>query len=164
MYLSSSANFQIADTINGIRIPRGTTVILNTWGLHHDPSQLPDPLIFEFTRHADKPLRALNYAISSDCASRDHYGYSSGRRICSGIYLAERNLWLAMAKLLWAFEFKENMRAPVDVDPSTGCSEGFLTCAKPFVADIGPRGEGRRKTIFGEFERAEAEIFSKYEG
>lgn len=147
-----------------MRIPKGTTVILNTWGLHDDPSQIPDPLIFEPTRHADKPLLALNYAISPDYASRDHYGYVSGRRICPGIHLAERNLWLAMAKLLWAFEFKENMQAPVDVDPRTGYSEGFLTCAKPFVADIRPRGEGRRKTIFREFERVEAEIFSKYEG
>ena len=55
------------------------------------------------------------------------------------------------------------MQAPVDVDPRTGYSEGFLTCAKPFVADIRPRGEGRRKTILREFERVEAEIFSKYE-
>lgn len=146
-----------------MHIPKGTTVILNTWGLHHDPSQNPDPSMFEPTRHADKPLLALNYAISPDYASRDHYGYGSGRRICPGIHLAERNLWLAMAKLLWAFEFKENMQAPVDVDPRTGYSEGFLTCAKPFVADIRPRGEGRRKTILREFERVEAEIFSKYE-
>jgi cytochrome P450 len=34
----------------------------------------------------------------------DLYGYGSGRRLCPGIHLAERNLFLGIAKLLWAFD------------------------------------------------------------
>lgn len=146
-----------------MHIPAGTTVILNTWGLHHSPSQDPSPSIFEPTRYASSPLLAPDYAASPDYASRDHYGYGAGRRICPGIHLAERNLWLGMAKLLWAFELKEDESRPVDADPKTGYSEGFLTCAKDFGAEVRVRGEGRRTTIFREFEVAERDVFSGYE-
>src|ERR1700733_6302398 len=33
-------------------------------------------------------------------------GTGAGRRLCPGIHLAERNLFIAMAKLLWAFSFE----------------------------------------------------------
>jgi len=151
------------DTINGMHIPKGTTVILNTWGLHHNPNDPLDPSIFEPERFAGRKLLAPEYAISADYASRDHYGYGSGRRICPGIHLAERNLWLAMAKLLWAFSFEEKAGKPVDVDVRTAYSEGFLCCAKPFEAKIQPRSERRRVTIMREFDTAEGEVFSSYE-
>ena len=111
---------------------------------------------------------APELAISADYASRDHYAYGAGRRICPGIHLAERNLFLGIAKLLWAFDFKAGTDANAEViepdtDPETGYSEGFLVCARPFACSITARSETRRQTILTEFERAETEIFSKFE-
>lgn len=151
-----------------MKIPKGSTVILNVWGLHHDPARHPNPDVFDPERFAGRTLLAPDYAASADYEKRDHYGYGSGRRICPGIHLAERNLFLAMAKLLWAFDFAEKRDAqgmviPVDVDPKTGYSDGFLHCPKPFVADIRVRSRGMRETIIKEFEAAERDVFSKYE-
>ena len=149
-------------------IPKGSTIILNVWGLHHDPDRHPNPDVFEPERYVDRTLLAPAYAASTDFENRDHYGYGSGRRICPGIHLAERNLFLAMAKLLWAFDFcakrdGQNVAVPVDTDAKTGYSEGFLHCPKPFELDVRRRSERRRATIMEEFERARREVFSNYE-
>ena len=153
----------IDDTINGLHIPKNTTVFLNTYGLHHDPLTTPSPSTFNPLRHKSTALRsAADLAISPSYDQRDHYGYGSGRRLCPGIHLAERNLWLAVAKLLWAFEFTEIEGKPVDTDYRTGYSEGILCCAKPFQADVRVRG-GRRETILREFQRCDGETLAKYE-
>ena len=149
-------------------IPKGSTVIINVWGLHHDPERHTNPDVFEPERYAGRTLLAPEYAASADFEKRDHYGYGSGRRICPGIHLAERNLFLAMAKLLWAFDFSakrdgRNVAIPVDVDARTGYTDGFLHCPKPFGVTVRPRSEGRRATIMKEFEKAQREVFSRYE-
>lgn len=93
---------------------------------------------------------------------RDHYGYVSGRRLCPGIHLAERNLWLAMAKLLWAFEFGKMEGKPVDADHRTEYSEGSLCCSMPFEANIKVRGR-KGETIEREFELVQSDVKGKYE-
>lgn len=149
-------------------VPKDSTVILNVWGLHHDPTRFPNPEIFDPDRFAGRTLLAPDYASSADFENRDHYGYGSGRRICPGIHLAERNLFLGMTKLLWAFEFSEKKDArgnaiPLNVDPETAYSEGFLHCPKPFDCEIQIRSATRRATIMREFDEVEGEVFSKYE-
>lgn len=151
-----------------MEIPAGSTVILNVWGLHHDPVRSPNPDVFEPERFAGRTLLAPEYAASADFEKRDHYGYGSGRRMCPGIHLAERNLFLAMAKLLWAFDFSEKIDAQgrsirVDVDAKAGYTDGFLHCPKPFAAEVKPRSEVRRATIMKEYESVKADVFSKYE-
>ena len=71
-------------------------------------------------------------------------------------------MWLAVAKILWAFDIQEIEGKPVDADYGTGYSEGFLCCAKPFEADVRVRGE-RRGVIEREFESAEREVLGRYE-
>ena len=143
-------------------------MILNVWGLHHDPIKFPNPDIFDPERFAGRTLLASEYAIAAEYENRDHYSYGSGRRICPGIHLAERNLFLGMAKLLWAFEFSESKdengnAIPLDVDPQSAYLEGFLRCPKPFDCDIRVRSAARRATIMKEFDEAQDNIFSKYE-
>lgn len=158
------------DTLDGMTIPKGSTVLLNVWGLHHDPARHPNPDTFDPERYAGRTLPASEYINAADPEQRDHWAYGSGRRICPGIHLAERNLFLAIAKLLWAFRIqpKETARGrpiPVDVDPKTGYSEGFLHCPKPFQAEFRVRGEGngRREVIKREYEVAERDVFGRYE-
>ncbi|KAI9371723.1 cytochrome P450 [Aspergillus egyptiacus] len=155
-------------TIDGMTIPAGSTVILNVWNLHHDGSFHDDPTQFNPHRYEGRTDLAAVYASSPDYQNRDHYGYGSGRRICPGIHLAERGLFLAFAKLLWAFDISQKVDSsgnpvPIDCDPVTGYTEGFLRCAKPYAVDIRPRSEARQRTILAEFERAEREVFSKYD-
>lgn len=135
--------------------------------MHHDPQHFPNPDVFDPDHYAGCTTLAPELATSADYEKRDHYGYGSGRRICPGIHLAERNLFLAIAKLCWGFDIAPGVDANGKVvepnfDPSTGYSEGFLVCAKPFECKITPRSEERRKTIMREYETAEREVLSKY--
>lgn len=155
-------------TIDGMRIPAGSTVMINVWGLHHDSRLHDEPNQFNPSRYIGRTSLAPVYASSPDYKNRDHYGYGSGRRICPGIHLAERGLFLAFAKILWAFDItpkldSNGLPVPIDCDPVTGYTDGFLRCAKPYAVDIKPRSEERKKTILAEFEQAEARIFSRYD-
>lgn len=152
------------DWVDGHLLPAGTIVIINGWGLHHDPVRFPNPDIFDPDHYAGCTTLAPELASSPDYTKRDHYGYGSGRRICPGIHLAERNLFLAIAKLCWGFDIapKHGAGEP-DFNPSTGYSEGFLVCARPFECEITPRSEGRRATIMREFEVAQREVLERYD-
>lgn len=107
-------------------------------------------------------------AAAVDENERDHYGYGSGRRLCPGIHLAERNLFLAISKLLWGLKFSAGVNdagkiVEPDTDPRTGYSEGFLVCAKPFKCNIEARSEAKSATIEKEYAAAKADIFSRFE-
>ncbi|KAJ4348472.1 uncharacterized protein N0V89_009847 [Didymosphaeria variabile] len=160
------------DVVDGYTIPKGTTVLLNVWGLHHERAGADgalSPFAFDPDRFAGRTAPAPTFAASKDYEARDHYGYGAGRRLCPGIHLAERNLFVGMAKLLWAFTLEEKPGAvPIDVDPKTGYSEGFLHCAKPFACEVKVRGRNeaerkrRREIVLAEFGRA-GEIFKVFE-
>ena len=103
-------------------LPKGATVLLNTWGLNHDPDKWGEDVDeFNPDRYKNYPLVSSEYANAADYTHRDHHAFGGGRRICPGIHLAERNLFIEMAKLLWAFEFSSPIDAvtgkpkPVDV-------------------------------------------------
>jgi cytochrome P450 family 619 len=77
-------------------------------------------------------------------------------------------LFLAIAKLLWAFDFKagkdENGEELVpDTNPTTGYSEGFLVCAKPYALDVKVRGERRSETILKEYDAAKRDYFAAFD-
>ena len=148
------------DWIDGKYLPKGTTVIINTWGMHMDPSQSHDPEAFIPERYESHPSLAPEYAAGK-WEERDHYGYGVGRRICPGIHLAERNMFLAVAKLLWAFNFERGGGA-IDPDPVTGYHNGFLYCAKDY--DVKPviRNKRIRETLEREYATAQKDIFSRF--
>ncbi|CRG92458.1 Cytochrome P450 71D7 [Talaromyces islandicus] len=155
--------------IDGMLIPKGSTIVLNVWGIHHDAARHADPDTFNPWRYEGCTQLAASYASSADYEKRDHYAYGAGRRICPGIHLAERGMFISFAKMLWAFEMSEpvdpqtGLPIPVNVDQETGYMDGFLSCAKDFKATIQVRSEQRRETILREFSIAEQEVLSQYE-
>ncbi|KAG9186499.1 hypothetical protein G6011_09607 [Alternaria panax] len=104
---------------------------------------------------------SAHYAASPDIASQDHYTYGAGHRICPGMHLAERSLFVAIAKLLWAFGFREEPGKPVDIDPGTGFMDGVVRTPENFECEIWVRGErkGVPKKEFAEV----MDVFRKYE-
>ena len=155
------------DWIDGMLVPKGSEIIINAFGMHHDEKSFPNHDVFDPDHYEGFTALAAELA-SGDYENRDHYGYGSGRRICPGIHLAERNLFLAIAKLLWAFNIdagtdESGKHIAPDVSNETGYSSGFLVCADPYSCKITPRSEARRATILKEFEVAQSDVFSKYE-
>lgn len=149
------------DVINGMSIPRGATVILNVWGMHHDPSKVQNDEDFWPERFKDHKALAPTYA-SGDWDKRDHYGYGAGRRICPGIHLAERNLFIGVAKLLWAFEFRQPVDSSSDISPETGASQGFLHCPNDYGCSVYLRSPLKEETIRREYQEAQ-DFFEKYQ-
>ncbi|KAI9928666.1 hypothetical protein ASPWEDRAFT_36431 [Aspergillus wentii DTO 134E9] len=148
------------DWIDGKFLPKGTVIMINTWGMHMDPNQPHDPAKFIPERYENHPALAPEY-VAGKWENRDHYGYGVSRRICPGIHLAERNMFLAVAKLLWAFEFHAG-EGENDSDPVSGYQNGFLYCAKPYGCETVVRSEEIRETVEREFAVAEREVFAEF--
>ncbi len=84
------------------------------------------------------------------------------------MHLAERSLFLAMAKVLWVFAVspkwdEKGSQLMVDTSAKSGYSDGFLHYPKPFEANIQLRSARRGETILSEFVRAEQTVFSQFE-
>jgi hypothetical protein len=69
--------------------------------------------------------------------NRDNFNFGAGRRLCQGIHIAERSLFLGMSRILWGF----NVSQPLDtVIPDVNDLVGGITVhPKPYKADIKPR-------------------------
>lgn len=77
--------------------------------------------------------------------------FGAGRRMCQGIHIAERSLYLAVARLLWAFDFAQsidpitNVEVPIsDMDDLQG---GMFVMPRPFRAKITPRDACKTRLV-----------------
>ncbi|KAF2177781.1 cytochrome P450 [Zopfia rhizophila CBS 207.26] len=142
------------DTYLGYRIPQGATVILNVWGVHMDPERHPNPRKFEPLRYINDHQSSIDAANNPDASQRDHFVFGAGRRRCQGMHIADRSIYLAISRLLWAFDFK---RA---VDPKTQQEivpdmdylvDGMMSLPHPFQANIVPRNAYKAQCIRDEW-------------
>lgn len=145
------------DEYMGYTIPKGAGVMWNVWAVHMDPKRHPDPRRFDPARYADDNQTAAQAATNADASKRDHFVFGAGRRLCQGMHIAERSLFLAIARMLWAFDMRvardENGRELTpDADDLT---EGFLVCPKPFQAEIVPRDEAKVARVKAEWSKME---------
>lgn len=155
------------DWVDGMLLSKGSDVFIDAFGMQHDEKRFQNPDTFDPDHY--KGVTALASELAGgDWGRRYHYGYGAGRRVCQGMHLAERNLFLAMAKSLWAFNIEAGQdalgnRIEPDISNETGYSAGFLVCAEPCACKITPRSTERKTTIFREFETAESDVFSRYD-
>lgn len=70
--------------VDGMFLPKGSTVVLNVWATHHNSDTWKDPQHFIPERFEFYPSLASTYAALGKWDERDHYGYGAGRRICPG--------------------------------------------------------------------------------
>jgi cytochrome P450 len=141
------------DEYMGYTIPKGAGVMWNVWAIHNDPERHPNPRRFDPTRYINDKQTAAQAANNPDASQRDHFVFGAGRRLCQGMHIAERSLFLAIARLLWAFDFhvaQDGMKPDPD-----NLSEGMLVCPRPFAARIVPRTEGKAAQVKAEWSKME---------
>jgi cytochrome P450 len=154
------------DWYEGMLIPKDSTIFIPIFAIHHSERDgYDDPYSFNPDRYLRHTKLANYYAGSADFTQRDHYGYGSGRRMCPGVHLAERNQWRIAAKILWAFEILEptdpvtGKVKPLDVNSYT---EGLLHAPLPYEVVFKPRSKAHIETIRREYASSIKEL-ERYE-
>ncbi|PPQ88901.1 hypothetical protein CVT25_009136 [Psilocybe cyanescens] len=123
----------------GMYIPKGTVVLLNCYTLHHNEERYPDSFTFNPERYVDDNLSCSESAKLPNVMDRDHWTFGAGRRICPGLPAAERELWLAISRLLWSFDFQALPDEPISLEEYEGLSGRTPI---PFRLRLVPRFDG----------------------
>ncbi|EIW83950.1 cytochrome P450 [Coniophora puteana RWD-64-598 SS2] len=100
------------DVYDNYFIPKGSTVILNTWAISRNPEKYPNPETFDPGRFLDADGQLTEDGV------KWNFGY--GRRICPGRHLAEAGVWISAACLLATFSFlkaKDESGRDVEFEP-----------------------------------------------
>lgn len=114
-----------------------------------------DPRAFNPSRYLDKPLPAADYININDPFQRDHFTYGAGRRVCPGVHVAERSLFINIVRTLWGFDIEKTRDKDGNViEPETEMAPGFLSVPKPFEASIKVRSPAHEKAIRTAYEEA----------
>jgi cytochrome P450 len=141
-------------TYKSIYIPVNSVVCLQQYPIHYDSSLFPDPHSFKPERYLNHPHGSGHYA-AGPAEKRDHWAFGAGRRICSGVHLAENSMFIVLAKLLWAFEIlppRNERSEEEEVDTRDGAFDaiGSTTMANPYRVRWRVRSEEVKQTILRE--------------
>ena len=141
------------DEYMGYRIPKGAGILNNVWAIHMDPKRHPDPRRFEPERYINDTQSLYDSAANADGTKRDVFTFGAGRRICPGMHVAERSLFLGMSRILWAFNVKPTKDSALpDQEKLT---QGFVCMPEEFQATITPRSQARAELVKREWFEAE---------
>lgn len=155
------------DHYEGYYIPSGTTVLGNSWAINLNEEYYPDPHRFypaRFLGHAEKAEFESKWTPNGKPhpAKSGHSSFGWGRRICPGADLAANSLFIALAKILWAFDIQPLKGVTYDTFAYT---EGFNIRPKTFKCKIKVRSESHREVLLRELEGAEEvlEVFTPFQ-
>jgi len=145
------------DRYKGFLIPKGAGVMNNAWAINMDPSRASNPRKFDPDRYKDDHLSLYDSASNPDGTKRDQFTFGAGRRICPGMHVAERSLFLGVARILWAFDILPKTGAdgePILPDQEK-LTQGFVCMPEIFSARIVPRSLERANLVRREWKDAE---------
>ncbi|KAL2157119.1 hypothetical protein VTH06DRAFT_6407 [Thermothelomyces fergusii] len=148
------------DWYEGYLIPKNSGIINNVWAINMDPARHPEPRRFNLDRYKEDYQSLADAAVNLDVSKRDQFTFGAGRRICPGIHVAERSLFLGVSRMLWAFDISPATDActgkPIIPDQAK-LTQGFVCQPEEFPVKITPRSEARRVMVVEEWLNAEKE-------
>lgn len=122
----------------GMYIPAKTVVVMNCYSLHHNEKRYPDPFTFLPERYLGDEYSSTESSKLPDAMERDHWAFGAGRRICPGMTIVEREIFLAVVRLLWAFKIEPVPGEPICLDEYQGKSS---RTPLPYRIKLIPRNE-----------------------
>ncbi|EME48231.1 cytochrome P450-like protein [Dothistroma septosporum NZE10] len=146
------------DVYAGYHIPVGTTILGNNWAINLNEDYYPDPHHFDpvrFLSDADREqsgLKKHTYIGQKTHPSRaGHSSFGWGRRVCPGADLASNSLFIALSKLLWAYDILPIEGRHYDIFAYT---DGFNMRPQRFECSMTMRSERHGQVL--EAERLDA--------
>ncbi|KAF8527225.1 cytochrome P450 [Gautieria morchelliformis] len=125
------------DEYNGYRIPAGSLIIPNIWGMTHDPGFFPDPDEFRPKRFMEDEV------LDVPAADPLQLVFGFGRRLCPGQHVAEQGLFLTIAMTLSTFTIEKarDSQSGEILEPSAQAEwlPGTISHPKPFLCTIKSR-------------------------
>jgi cytochrome P450 len=101
--------------VDGYRVEAGSLVAVGIYGLHHDPSLWPDPMVFDPDRFSPENTKSRN--------RWQFLPFLGGGRPCIGEHFARLETTLALATIVRAMEIQS-------LDEGFECDVPFTTVAK----------------------------------
>ncbi|PSN69458.1 putative cytochrome P450 [Corynespora cassiicola Philippines] len=148
------------DTYMGYHIPRGAMVMINVWALHRDAERYAEPERFVPERYLGDDSTSQESLSKADVGERDHFVFGGGRRVCPGTHVAERTMFLTIARMLWAFDVepeKGDDGRPV-VPRQDEFIQGIVVHPVKFGCEITARSEKRARYVREMWKEAEREL------
>ncbi|CAK5272006.1 unnamed protein product [Mycena citricolor] len=135
------------DEYQGFEIRKGTMVIPCIWNMHHNEKEFPESYTFNPSRFLSSDLSTGEEHVFD--LTEGHYGFGFGRRVCPGKYMATKTIWIAVVRILWAFnlELPEN----ADLPKPECCTSGMTSKPLDFPIRITARSAARLMAIRREF-------------
>lgn len=152
---------KVEDSYMGYHIPANSIVLPNAFAITRDESVFgpdADDFIPERWLADEQDTKAKSEQPTIDACGMNvtalkdlpQTGFGFGRRICTGRIIARNQLFIQMARMLWAFDVEAGISEATgqrpQIDPMN-CTEGFVTLPKPFKAEMRPRGEWARRVV-----------------
>lgn len=125
--------------------------------IQQNPSRYPHPSEFDPSRFINDSQTSSEAAMNPDISQRDHFVFGTGRRVCPGMNIADRSLFLAISRLLWAFRFDKAVdESGREIVPRPrAVTQGSLVQPLPFPAKIVPRSKMHADLVRGHWERSQ---------
>ncbi|KAH7176006.1 cytochrome P450 [Dactylonectria macrodidyma] len=123
------------------RVPKGATVVANTYAVHHDPKSYQEHHRFipERFLHEGHPLRAKEMATLSK-----NFAFGVGRRSCPGLQVANASLYVVLSRILWGFNISAASSGPPRLEP---VPSPLVVALALFECSVIPRSEKVRELI-----------------
>lgn len=128
----------------------GSPIDQNNRAISNDSERHKDPRRFDPSRWEGDSQNSADAAANPDASKRDHFAFGAGRRICQGMHIADRSLFLAISRTLWAFDFKravDRQTGQEIVPDMNDLADGLFTAPSPFQASIVPRSVSRAALV-----------------
>ncbi|KAG2365409.1 cytochrome P450 [Suillus spraguei] len=89
------------DIYEGYYIPKGATVVTNTWSMARNPEKYPNPTSFMPERHI--PTVTAEEPSTHHGPDNTSFAFGFGRRVCVGRHVADASLFAAVVNILTVF-------------------------------------------------------------
>ncbi|KAL6406506.1 cytochrome p450 [Ilyonectria robusta] len=129
------------DEYEGYKFPAGTVFTWNAWAIALNSEEYKDPERFW-------PERFLNG--DEENALKGHWAFGPGRRVCVGWKVGEMNVWIAIARILYCFDFTQVPGKPID----TMTIPQITKNAAPFDVEVTVRSQAHAELIRRDCEEA----------